>query len=82
MAKPLDGVTVVELATFVAGPSCGRLLADLGARVIKVEHPKGDGWREFGISYNTWCNVRSGNPIRRSVADRLEARIRPRCRVG
>ncbi|WP_214673830.1 hypothetical protein, partial [Escherichia coli] len=38
--------------------------------------------RQFGISYNTWCKVRSGNPIRRSVADRLEARIRPRCRVG
>ena len=42
----------------------------------------GGPYRQFGISYNTWCKVRSGNPIRRSVADRLEARIRPRCRVG
>ena len=46
MAKPLDGVTVVELATFVAGPSCGRLLADLGAEVIKVEKP---GFAVFDI---------------------------------
>lgn len=48
MAKPLSGVTVVELATFVAAPVCGRLLADLGARVIKVETAKGDTWRGTG----------------------------------
>lgn len=29
----------------------------------------------FGISYNTWCKVRAGRPIRRSVADRLEDRV-------
>lgn len=50
--KPLEGIKVVDLTTFVAAPVAARLLADLGAEVIKVEHTKGDGWREFGINYN------------------------------
>ncbi len=52
MNKPLSHIKVVDLTTFVAAPVCARLLGDLGAQVIKVEHPKGDGWREFGINYN------------------------------
>jgi len=51
VSKPLTGVKVVELATFVAGPSCARLLSDMGAEVIKIEHPKGDGWRQTSKSY-------------------------------
>ena len=39
---PLDGVTVVEATTTWAGPMAGCLLADLGASVIKVEHPAGE----------------------------------------
>ncbi len=42
MAKPLDGIRVLELANFIAGPFAGTLLADMGAEVIKVEPPKGD----------------------------------------
>ncbi len=34
--------------------------------------------RQFGISYNTWRKVREGQPIRRSVADRLESRLATR----
>ena len=52
MNKPLSHIKVVDLTTFVAAPVCARLLGDLGAQVIKVEHPKGDGWREFGINSN------------------------------
>ncbi len=39
--RPLSDVTVLELGHIVAGPFCSLLLADMGARVIKVEHPKG-----------------------------------------
>ncbi len=41
-APPLADVVVLELATGIAGPYCGRLLADLGAQVVKVEPPGGD----------------------------------------
>jgi crotonobetainyl-CoA:carnitine CoA-transferase CaiB-like acyl-CoA transferase len=42
---PLDDITVVEVANWVAAPSCGALMADMGARVIKVEPPAGDSMR-------------------------------------
>ena len=45
MTLPLEGVRVVEYAQYVAGPLCGVLLADLGADVVKVEPPGGDGYR-------------------------------------
>lgn len=45
---PLDGVTVLEMGTFITGPCAGMLLADLGARVIKVEQPgTGDPFRSY-----------------------------------
>jgi len=45
VSLPLDGIRVVEYAQYVAGPLCGVLLADLGADVVKVEPPGGDGYR-------------------------------------
>lgn len=44
---PLEGVRVVEFAHMVMGPSCGLVLADLGAEVIKVEPPEGDNTRRL-----------------------------------
>ncbi len=46
--KPLEGLKVIEWSTFIAAPVCGRMLADWGADVIKVETPEGDYWRTFG----------------------------------
>jgi CoA:oxalate CoA-transferase len=46
---PLSGITVVDLSRILAGPYCTFLMAELGARVIKVEPPgKGDDAREYG----------------------------------
>jgi crotonobetainyl-CoA:carnitine CoA-transferase CaiB-like acyl-CoA transferase len=44
---PLEGVRVVEFAHMVMGPSCGLVLADLGAEVIKIEPPAGDNTRRL-----------------------------------
>ena len=45
MTAPLGGVRVVEVANWVAAPSAGALMADLGADVVKVEPPRGDAMR-------------------------------------
>ncbi len=50
MASPLNGIKILELGQFIAGPYTGLLLADLGATVIKLERPGvGDPFRQFGI---------------------------------
>lgn len=45
---PLAGITVLELGVFIAGPFATIQLADMGARVIKVEPPSGDPMRASG----------------------------------
>ncbi|RIA55724.1 CaiB/BaiF CoA transferase family protein [Dichotomicrobium thermohalophilum] len=48
--KPaLEGIRVLDLATFVAAPFAATLMSEFGAEVIKIEHPKGgDPWRRYG----------------------------------
>ena len=50
MIRPLDGITVVSLEHAIAAPFCTRQLADLGARVIKIERP---GLGDFARAYDT-----------------------------
>jgi len=54
-AGPLAGLRVIDAGVLFAGPVIGTLLADFGADVIKVEHPRGDalrtlGWKKNGVS--------------------------------
>jgi len=70
---PLSGVRVVESASFITGPYCGQLLADLGADVIKVESPEGgDPFRSFaGTLYSPHFIAYNRN--KRSIALDLRA---------
>ena len=63
MTRPLDGITIVTLEHAIAAPFCTRQLADLGARVIKIERPgSGDFARAYDervlglASHFVWCN--------------------------
>ncbi|VWB34637.1 CoA transferase [Burkholderia lata] len=62
---PLDGIRVIEFTHMVMGPTCGMILADLGAEVIKIEPPGGDKTRNLpglGIGF-----FRSFNRNKKSV---------------
>ena len=63
-ARPLDGVRVIQLGPFTAGPLAGRFLADLGADVIKVEPPGGEASRawtpRFGSLSGYYVNYHAG----------------------
>ena len=80
----LDGLKVIDCATLFAGPVIATLLGDYGARVIKVEHPKGDSLRSLGrhkdgvplwwsfISRNKECiTANMGSPEGAEVVRRL-----------
>ncbi|KQQ33243.1 CoA-transferase [Duganella sp. Leaf126] len=62
---PLAGIKVLELGTLIAGPFCGRMLAEFGAEVIKIEAP-GDGdpirkWRVLKDGTSLWWSVQARN---------------------
>jgi crotonobetainyl-CoA:carnitine CoA-transferase CaiB-like acyl-CoA transferase len=69
MDQPLKGIRVIEFCNVAAGPFCGMLLADMGADVIKVEHPQGGdtlrAWPPISDGYSE--NFASLNRNKRSV---------------
>ncbi|PZW41037.1 formyl-CoA transferase [Humitalea rosea] len=63
---PLEGLKVVELGHYIAGPFATRLLADMGAEVIKVEPPEGDPIRGWGSTHNghpVWFSIHGRNKM-------------------
>jgi len=63
---PLTGLKVVELGHYVAAPFCTRILADLGAEVVKVEPPGGDpfrGWGETKDGHSVWFSIHGRNKL-------------------
>jgi formyl-CoA transferase len=75
MKGPLSDLKVVELGTLIAGPYCARLLAEFGARVVKVETP-GEGdplrkWRKLHDGNSLWWYAQARN--KKSVAINLKA---------
>ena len=67
--KPLEGVRVVELGNYIAAPTAGRLLADFGAEVVKVERPgTGDELRRWRLTEgDTSMLYRTLNRGKRSI---------------
>src|SRR5688572_19768960 len=63
-SRPLDGVKIIETSSFLTGSFAAMMLADLGADVIKVEPPGGDGFRKFGHNREgfgaSWTNANRG----------------------
>ena len=76
MDQPLQGIRVIEFCNVAAGPYCGMLLADMGADVIKVEHPQGGdtlrAWPPISNGYSE--NFASLNRNKRSVTLDLKKR--------
>ena len=72
---PLDGIRVLELANYMAGPFCGMLLADMGADVLKIENPQGgDFSRQSGpFIQGEGSGFIAVNRNKRSVALNLKA---------
>jgi formyl-CoA transferase len=88
---PLAGVKVLELGTLIAGPFCGKTLADFGAEVIKVE-PPGDGdplrrWRRMRNGVSLWWHVQSRNKksvtldLRRPEGQAIVRRLARECDI-
>lgn len=79
MARPLEGIRVLDMGTFITGPAAGMLLADMGAEVIKVEMPgTGDPFRAFqgdlySPHYQTYNRNKKSVELNTKLAEDLAA---------
>ncbi len=77
---PLDGILVLDFASYIAGSYGPMILAQLGAKVIKVESLEGDSFRHFGFGFLGWNQGKLGlaldltKPEGREIIHRLAAR--------
>ena len=60
--KPLDGIKVIELGQLIAGPFAGKLFAEFGAEVIKIEPPAADG-QPGGDPLRQWRKLHNGTSL-------------------
>jgi formyl-CoA transferase len=63
---PLTGLKVLEIGHYIAAPFCTRILADLGAEVIKLEPPGGDPFRGWGAAkdgHSVWFSIHGRNKL-------------------
>ncbi len=63
---PLVGLKVLEIGHYIAAPFCTRILADLGAEVIKLEPPGGDPFRGWGAAkdgHSVWFSIHGRNKL-------------------
>lgn len=63
---PLVGLKVLEIGHYIAAPFCTRILADLGAEVIKIEPPGGDPFRGWGAAkdgHSVWFSIHGRNKL-------------------
>jgi len=76
LRHPLEGIRVLELANYIAGPYCGMVLADLGAEVIKVENPRGGDFSRLTTPFvdGESAGFMALNRNKKSVALDLKAR--------
>src|ERR1700760_1199644 len=65
-ALPLVGLKILEIGHYIAAPFCTRILADLGAEVIKLEPPGGDPFRGWGAAKDgnsVWFSIHGRNKL-------------------
>ena len=79
MTHPLAGIRVLDMSRVLAGPFAGRMLADLGADVVKVEPPEGDVTRNWGARIHGQAGYfNQQNVGKRGMCVNLDARGRRR----
>ena len=69
---PLDGVTVLDFASYIAGSYGPMILAQLGAKVIKIESLEGDSFRHFGFGFLGWNQGKRGISLNLASAEGRE----------